>query len=259
MKYILIFIILTIFYGCNSPSGDQKTKTSENKKIKQIIQTYDNGNERFIKKYDKNGNLIHLEWDFDEKYGGSDKIYKNYYDNNLLIKQEYYYRNEKDTRLSMIYYYTYNPDSTINTEIYKDSDGRVYWESKYNYKTVNNKRELTIYKYDDKGKLLQELFYKYDSIGRVIQEPWEYDGTILGTIKYDYFGKDSVHETIIDNDIENPDSFYSYRIDKNGDYLENDDSDTKYKWKYDEFGNWIEKKIVEGNRISTVYREIIYY
>lgn len=250
MKYIFIFIAITMLYSCNPSSGD--------KKIKKIIQTSSSRSTQFIQEFDERGNLIHSEYDYD-KHGPSDEIYKYYYEKDNLMKMEWFFRNGKNTRLYMTDYYTYNQDSTIHTKIRKDSDDKVYWEFKYKYKKVNGKKELTIYQYENNGELLQEWFYKYDSIGRVIQEPRDYDGSIIGTLKYEYFGNDSVQITEFSEEGETSGYVESYKIDKNGNYIDRDNGNTKYKWKYDKFGNWIEKEVIQENNSWIEYREIIYY
>ena len=156
-------------------------------------------------------------------------------------------------------YYTYNLDTTINTRIRKDSDDKVYWDFEYKYEMIDGKRELTIYQYesDKKKGLSQEWYYKYDSIGRVVQEPYDHDGIILGFSKYKYFGNDSVHVKEFSMEGDSSDYVKSYAIDKDGNFVDNDKERTKFK--YDKFGNWIEKEVLQQNNSWINYREIIYY
>jgi len=249
MRYPLIIIAFIILSSCNS--------STEERKINQIIQTSSGSTTRFIQKYDERGNIILSEQDYD-KYGPDDEIYKYYYEKDNLIKEEWYFRNGSKTELSKTDYYTYNSDNTINTKVSMDMNGNQFQEFKYDHKMVKGERETTISQFDSSGELMQEWFYKYDSIDRVIQEPNEYQGSIYGYQKYQYSNNNSVQITMF-NGGSNPGSTESYRIDERGNYFSEDTDDTQYKWKFDKYGNWIEKEILKENGGWTAFREISYY
>ncbi|MEP6260760.1 MAG: hypothetical protein ABJ092_04215 [Gillisia sp.] len=248
MRYSFIILAFAIFSSCNS--------STEERKIEQIIQTSSGSTSRFIQKYDENSNLIWVEHDYD-KHGPSDEIYKYYYENSNLIKEEWFFRNGSKTELYMTDYYTYNSDNTIDTKIRKDRDDNLYWEFKYDHEIVQGERETTISQFESNGELLQEWFYKYDSIDRVIQEPRDFQGSIYGYQKYEYTNNfvQITEYTLEDK----PEFTESYKIDKLGNYISVDDDNTQYKLKYDKYGNWIEKEIIQKNGGWTEFREITYY
>lgn len=248
MKYLLYLLIIGIFWGC-SPKKEME--------IKEIIETSSGTETKFITKYDKAGNLIHWEYDYGI-YGPSDEIKKYQYERNNLMKMEWFFRKGNDTKLYMTDYYMYNQDNTVKSKIRKNRNDKLYWEFKYNYKTIDKGKELIINQYDNSGELLQEWLTIYDKDGRKTQEPTEFQETIQGSKKYEYVDETNVKITYLtlDNEIESEE--YK-KIDKQGNFKTEISDSEKNNYKYDENGNWIEKKVENKYETWTEYRAITYY
>jgi hypothetical protein len=249
-KYLLFIVIVSTLLSCSQ---------NEEKKIKSIIETSSGSETRFITEYDNNSNLVHWEYDYD-LYGPDDEIKKYHYENNNLMKMEHFFRNGSNTRLSMTDYYTYNEDNSINSKISKDDEDKLYWRFEYKYQNENNQKKQIINQYDNSGKFIQERITIFDDKEREIQVPSEYQGTVSGAMRYEYLENNKVKITYLtfDNEIEREEINI---IDENGYFLSGNTDNQSFEYKYDKYGNWVEKK-VEGLYESgtfTEYRKIEYY
>ena len=204
------------------------------------------------------------------------------------------YRGDK-TKIDRKFLYKYDSnDNLVIIDRYFGS-GRLYSKEKYKYNnngkltkisffnSSGNLEALTNYKYDSKGNRIEEILerlrspgenkprtykYNYDSSGNRIEETYHYSGNLGNkTIyKYDRDGN-MIEETMYDysNDKEKT---YKFKYDKYGNKIEkikvysNESQDVlkKYEYEYDNKGNWI-KRIMSKNDFPKILveRKIEYF
>ena len=195
--------------------------------------------------YKKKGKLSQREDICSDRSCYEKEIYK-YIDNATYV---YFY--DIDGKLK--YYTSDSRLKNIKTQTSYSSDGEIWYKRQYEfdkkgkiirYSIQNN--ESTIYRYDDKGNLIEEFFpndfrkrtYKYDDRGYLSEHAWQsYDADYKVTYTYCVAGL-LMEENHYKNEI-----LYNRTI-----------------YKYDKKDNWIEKIEYESdNRMKITKRKIDYY
>lgn len=239
----------------NADSKDSNKETVNNgKKVKMwlVTKVIDNESGEYSKlKYDANGNIIEKE--MYSSYNTLRKTRKYSYDkNNNIIKETYFDEDGKTVR--------------IEEYVYKNN-GRNIRKNIYNGKG-KIKEDYDTYKYDENGNLLElkecyedECTYKetftYDKNGNLLEvKTWDGDNEVWEKYTYDENGK------IIKIDEKYYDGLYDYvlKYDENGflntvnlHYEGDEISDDLIMYKYDLYGNIIERKYENGSTRSSAY------
>ncbi|MFJ1365788.1 RHS repeat domain-containing protein [Capnocytophaga canimorsus] len=239
--------------------------------------------------YDDNARLIEKNW-LSSQNGNLILIDKHRYEYDKNGNKTKY--NSYDSNGNNYGTIVYNHDSNGNKieEIRYNSDGSIGRKLTYQY---NQKQHLTeeiryvpkenlslkiIYKYDNQGHLIEAFFYssrgklenkqthKYDKKGNLTQtNTYDSSGNLYArqTFKYDNkenkieenkFGKDSKYDkkSIFKYNTKG-DLTEKIHISKEGFY-------SKWTYKYDSHGNWIEEIFYDDNLfVAMTKREIAYY
>jgi|SRR5690554_1154702 len=219
--------------------------------------------DKYVYNYDKKGNLIkENKYNSNEKLE-SKKIYK--YDDKLNLIELNKYNSERILESKEIYRYDYKENMVESNEY--NSDGTLESKGIYEY---NDKENLTEGKlYYSNGKLYYEFIQKRSDKGNMVEKNYWYsfDGAseINYILKYDekcnlieskmYHNKELEHTRVCKYD-ENNNQIEENRYDSFGKLIEVQ----KYKYKYDDKGNWMEKIEYENDIPKKITeREIEYY
>ena len=192
-----------------------------------------------INKYDINGNKI-------------EEVISDYEEMKLVngkIKMVYDYNKPKDITK---YLYRYDKNRNMKEMILsKENDEDYGFKSSYKFDENNYMIEEATYSLKD--KLKYKFTYKRDKRGNVIEEnSYDSNNELQWTSisKYDKYGNEEVRQHKAIKEVDN----YKGEPEPVG------TTNTKYKYKYDEKGNWIEKiEYVNYIPKKIIEREIEYY
>jgi len=262
----------------------KQTIINDGKKYQRLFH-YDDNN-RLSLLSDENDESI-IEWSYENKgeYPLDIRLYRRKklkqrirltWNNDLLIEKEKIGYNPV-ARNGILYReleeFNYNNKSLHSVKLIKIGSRRTVSSQKLYYDenelvtnltqfNIDNKiYSITNYIYDDKLNLIQtkqkaDINFYTDTFGvdqddifsRKVEGPLE----LLGVSNYKY----DKYNNIIEN--ESPQIMRNF--DQQNKYIPEQNNKTYYKYKYDKFGNWVEKlKLIEGEISMYWKREIEYY
>lgn len=173
-------------------------------------------------------------------------IYKSDHKNNIV--EEDVYNSKGKLKSKTINRYDKNRNK-IEMILSKENDEDYGFKSSYKFDENNYMIEEATYSLKD--KLKYKFTYKLDKSGNVIEEnSYDSNNELQGTSisKYDKYGNEEERQYKAIKEVDN------YKGEPNG------TTNRKYKYKYDENGNWIEKiEYVNYIPKKIIEREIEYY
>ncbi|MCS5420653.1 MULTISPECIES: hypothetical protein [Psychrilyobacter] len=226
--------------GTRSSSGQDNRYYYFNEKEVKIEEgerdSYDRIQRKTLYKYNDEGKLIQTS-DFDSRVEFAGKtIYTRDDKGNLIEASDF---NSKGEFIGKIIYTRDSKGNAVETNSY-NSMGSL--NSKFKFEYDKKGRVLESIYYGSDGELRDKTYFKYDGKGRVIEVKLiTEDSIFIKNFKYENKEKDDV----------------TLMIQYEG-YLTM--SKTRYMYKYDENGNWIQKISIEDEKPKVIEeREIEYY
>jgi len=229
---------------------------------------------RSLVTYDPRGNIIESEFHLDP-WASDPK-------DDFVMRDAYTY-NANGDRVTETAHHTGQPRNTTRTEPIYNAKGQKIEENKY---TENGELYWkTVFVYDDKGHLIEEIsppvvssgllnrnFYKYDTNDNIIEHSLYKNGAFTWKRTYRYGSKNNVIEQVYGAErwvrtfdtagkITRMDHFQTYK--HNNNIVEILEESVEYT-KHDTYGNWVESS-ADGPRfddllwITKQYRTMSYY
>lgn len=268
-----------------------KSKAFKVRKIRKRLKTdeieYDYDN--YIKEFDKNGKIIkevnyfvdgeetEIEYLYDDKDSLIEKIVYDINDDEREIKYalKYEYENNKlknvyglndEKEVIRVSEYIYNENGFTVLEFYegKKEEKENNILKKYN----NNYQEISFEKNWDDGKYREKRLYFYNENNKLDSINNYYEDNLLFKHKYTFQDSVSIVQ-LINYQVESEGKLvWTREYNKNDEvisFIQNVNKKTNdalqyYDYKYDEYGNWIEKKLSHNIVLYKITkREIEYY
>lgn len=229
MKSLNLIIVIFLLFSCTEAKvrkGIFKDKLFGN--VSMVTESFYTGIERFgetqkngidqkwVYKYDINGNLTEVSWYFSDGSLHTKKTYK--YDvNGNMLEDNYLFSSENNN--TPIIRYKYNIKGNMTEKSHYRLDGSLISKIGYEYDNKDNKTSkaylnpdgkteiIETYDYDDKGNMTVNGIsgkdtYNYDNKGNIIEHnSFRSDGSLSEKESYRYNGKGIIVEhKILDSD-----------------------------------------------------------
>lgn len=248
-KRILAFVLATItalsLVGCSAKEEKPQIKTEE------YVYYYTSGTAIYEYEYDKDGNIILVEYTDDN--GDTKKIETRWEKSGNILKGissdgEY---TEKE----------YDKNDNVKTETGYDSEGNKQYVSEYEYKNGNLEKETN---YDSEGNVISVRKFEYDANGNITYYRIEQNKQKTYELEYDnVYDEDGKLTSVFTTDIlDSIDYVDKYEYDEDG-HLKTIISGlggTRVDVECDEDGNVIEKRYYSSDgklqmQVLTTYYE----
>lgn len=222
-----------VYFSDGTLSGQSTFKYDKNEKL---IEHYISGYGKDTFEYDMNGNMVR-ETTFILGQDSLSELKLSKYDDHGL-------------RTSLIGY---------------KADGNLDFKIKYDYNKKGNKAQESYY--DSKSNLYEDRFYDYDSDGNIIKERRvNFKPKSFFETRYKYDDHNNIIEELITSS-GGLNSTHTYDYDENGNKIKQTNVvsdglrwESTWKYKYDSYGNWVEKiAFEEGEAKFLLERTIKYY
>ena len=302
MKFYFLSIISIVFtlISCQGSSKQIKSITETSyvgiktkKGVEKVRKGWENSWEKDSKtNFDKDGNQLDKTfYDAKSKISRVDQFI--YADGRIRVEESLneakIYQYDANWRLTLVYVANrfQNQINTWKAGSYDDQISAIYQHAYDEKGRLIRMEELdadkhvtsiTIYKYDQKNRLINELeateeqeemyIYEYDADDNLIVKTWiDRDDGVLEKETFTYENKVKIKEVFENFTDQQPDGkiVYTYENGNEKEIYESDETGeiyatSRYKYTYDPKGNWT-KRILTTNagKIFVVEREIIYY